>query len=280
MSAVSDRALAYFLSSPGHSAGGPLPVLTESDRPHRCETFPNLVPARAAVLRQEHASVLGADDNGRAEGYETARIHVVAEPFRRTHVTAFEGRPSIQRTAVDGCASTVVAGGRAEQHGVVREGDRATVVRVQPVILPLPGVATVAADTESLGRRDQHEAGTIRRSQYLVNILLDVERRAPAVTAIRRSEDTAHMHVDVETSAAAIADRAHVGRCAPRRVPLAPALGLIERRNRNHASALETKEMGMRGSNQQSARRRGKTGRPSLRHGRHARPAEHVHATP
>src|SRR5262249_16842816 len=156
-------------------------------RAHSRETFPNLVPARAAVLGQEDASVLGANDNGRAEGYETARIHVVAEPFGRTHVTTLEGRPSIQRTAVDGRASTVVAGGRTEQHGVVREGNRTTVVRVQPVILPLPGVATIAADTESLGRRDQHEAGAIRRSQHLVNILLDVERRAPAVTAIRRS---------------------------------------------------------------------------------------------
>src|SRR5262249_19707423 len=187
----------------------------------------------AAVKGQEDAPVLGADGNGRAEGYETARIHVVAEPFGRAHVTAFEGRPSIQRTAVDGCASTVVAGGRAEQHGVVREGDRTTVVRVQPVILPLPGVAPIAADTESLGRRDQHEAGAIRRSQYLVNILLDIERWTPAVTAIRRSEDTAHVHVHVETSAPPIADRAHVGRCAPRRVSLAPSLGLIERRNRN-----------------------------------------------
>src|SRR5215831_21221477 len=38
--------------------------------------------------------------------------------------------------------------------------------------------------------------------------------------------------------------------------------------------------MGASGSNQQPARRRGEAGCPSLRLGRHARPAEHIHAAP
>src|SRR5262249_17461793 len=108
-------------------------------------------------------------------------------------------------------------------------------VGVEAVVVPGPGLAAIPAEAEAVEGGHEYQASMTGGRAHLVDVVLDVEERAPRGPAVRGPQHTADVDVDVDRAVGARADRAHVGRCAPGRVPGVAALRLVEA---GHASQL------------------------------------------
>src|SRR5262249_59859479 len=144
------------------------------------------------------------------------RVDVVGEPLREPGRAALPLALLLECAAVERRTPAVMASGRAQDDRIAGHSYRAAVVGMEAVILPCPGVATVAADAEAVVSGHEHETGVVGRGMHLVDVVLDVEERLPARTGISRPEHTADVDVDVHGAVARGADRSDIGRRAPR----------------------------------------------------------------
>src|SRR6266508_1873078 len=230
------------------AAGSATWGLRERHRAHRGQALRDRVPGGAGIVGQEHVSVLGAEDDRAPVNSETAGVDVVGEPLGEPGPAALESRVAFEAAPVDGGPATVVAVRGAEKHRVAGQDDRATVVRVEPLVLPPPCVATIRAHAEAIESGDEHEPGMGRWREHLMDIVLDVEHRAPGGAGVGRPQDAAHVHVHVDAAVRSRADRAHVGRGALGRVPRRAAFRRVEGGGGRLPISLEAQEMGARGS--------------------------------
>src|SRR5207245_9709054 len=155
------------------------------------------LPVRAAVERSEHASVLGAAYDESAGGGQAARVDVVAEPARQAVFAALERRVAVEPGAIDRGAAAARSRRGRDQYCVVAHCHRAQVVRVHAGGDESPGIATVPAHAEAIGRGDQNDLGAAGVGEDLVYVDLDVDRRRPGPTAVARARDAADVDVDV-----------------------------------------------------------------------------------
>src|SRR5262249_16826443 len=163
----------------------------------------------------------------------------------------------LERTTIEGRTPAVMASGRAQDDRIAGHSYRAAVVGMEAVILPCPGVATVAADAEAVVSGHEHDIEVVGRSLHLVDVVFDVEERLPVRAAVSRAEHTADVDVDVHGAVTCGADRPDIGGRTPGRVPGAAAFRTIEGRDRGQPAILEAQQMSARGPDQQ-ARRRGR----------------------
>ena len=99
--------------------------------------------------------------------------------------SGLEALTTVEPASVDCRAATPMTGRGAEEHGVVGEGDGTTVVRVEPSRVPSPGVTAILTEAEAVGGSHEHEAGTRRPREHLVDVVLDVKGRTPGGAAVR-----------------------------------------------------------------------------------------------
>src|SRR5262249_18445724 len=130
-------------------------------------------PAPAGVGRKEHAPVLSADCDGVSASAHATRVDVIGEPLWESGRAALPPALLLEPTAVEGRTPAVMAGGRAQDDRIARQSHRTAVVGVKAVILPRPGVATVATDAEAVVGGHEHETGVPGRGMHLVNVVLD-----------------------------------------------------------------------------------------------------------
>ena len=136
---------------------------------------------------------------------------------------------------------------------------RAQVVRVEPGRGELPGIATVRAEAEALGRGHEHDLGARGMGQDLVDVVLDVHRGRPRRAAVTRACDAADVDIHVDRAVAADADGPHIRGIAPRRVPGATALRRLERIDRHESVAGQPQEVSLLGADDHAYRRAGDT---------------------
>src|SRR5262249_23526566 len=223
--------------------------------------------------RKEHAAVFRADGDGSLASGHAARVDVIGEPLREPGRATLPPALTVEGASVESRPPTVMPGGRAQDDRIAGNGYRAAVVSVEAVILPCPGVATVAADAEAVVSGHEHKTRVAGRGMHLMDVVLDVEERLPARTGVSRPEHTADVDVDVHGAVARGADRSDVGPRAPGRVAGIAAFRPTEGRDRCQPFVVEAQQMGARGPDKQASRRRRQARGLSAAGGRDGRPA-------
>src|SRR5712691_4930788 len=108
------------------------------------------------------------------------------------------------------------------------------------------------ADAEPDGRRREHEARPLRVREILVDVRLDVDRRAQGRAAVGRPDDPAHVDVDVDHAVAVRRERPNIGRLSPRGVPVTPSVDVLEGLDALERAVTDADEVSPLGPDEQS----------------------------
>ncbi len=111
-----------------------------------------------------------------------------------------------------------------------------------------PGVAPVFTQGQPLGGGGQHPIRSLRNRADLMHIGMEVDGRLPGLPLVIRTQNAAHMDIDVEGTGRTDSERSHIRRITPGGIPLLPSFNGLKAIDPLQVAVLHSNQAGPRGT--------------------------------